>query len=83
MTSVAINTRCKLNRNAVFFGMNTHKRRLQRSTSVGTLSIHTWDHFREMHVVSRFQFFLNSRSPKGPLHIACYAMRIRVSVMEL
>ena len=43
-----------------------------------------WDRFREkdlMHVFSRFQFFFFK--VKYPLHIASYALRIGVSVMEL
>ena len=36
-----------------------------------------------MHVFSRFQILLYSRSLKSPLHIASYALRIGVSVMEL
>ena len=48
-----------------------------------------WDHFHEkgsttcrslLYVV---QFFIYSRSLKCPLHIASYALRIGVSVMEL
>ena len=35
------------------------------------------------HVFSTFQIFLYSRSLKCPLHIASYALRIGVSVMEL
>ena len=36
-----------------------------------------------MHVFSRFQFLLYSRSLKFPLHIYSYSLRFRLSVMEL
>ena len=35
-----------------------------------------------MHAFLRFRFFKYSRSLKCPLHIASYAMRIGVSVMD-
>ena len=44
-----------------------------------------WDHFREKGpnaCFSRFHFLKYSRSLKCPLHIASYALRIGVSIME-